>query len=260
TPTEGTNVEFTVTVTNNGPHDTTGVLVTDDFPAGLAYVSDDSGGLYNSVTGDWSIGTIAKATSAVLKIIANAPVGTGGNDYTNTAFINTSDVSDTVSCNDSDSIIVSPNTIPKPIFAISKTSLTSWDPINAGTNPIAIPGALMLYSINVMNFGDGAAEEFIISDSLASELSLKVDGAGPFTFTNSAYLTSLIYNYVNLGDVTDDVEFDDGSNFYTYTPVADANGVDSNVRAFRINFGGTFDAQVGANTPSMDLQFKVRVK
>jgi len=125
---------------------------------------------------------------------------------------------------------------------------------------MAIPGALMLYSVNVMNFGAGTAEEFIISDTLATELSLKVDGAGPFTFTNNAHLTSLVFNYVGLGNNTDDVEFDNGNNLYDYTPVADANGVDSNVRAFRINFGGTFDPQVGANTPTMDLQFKVKIQ
>ncbi len=261
TPFEGSDIQFTITATNNGPHPTTGLVVTDLFPAGLTHLENSpSVGTYDQGTGDWTIGSLTNAASATLIINATAPIGTGGNDYTNTAFINTSGVYDAVSGNNTDSIIVSPKALPKPNFAISKTSLTSWDPINISTNPLAIPGALMLYSINVMNFGDGAAEEFIISDSLAAELSLKVDGAGPFTFTNNAHLTSLVYNYVGLGDNTDDVEFDNGNNLYDYTPVADANGVDSNVRAFRINFGGTYDAQVGANTPSMDLQFKVKIQ
>lgn len=261
TPIEGNNVEFTITVSNNGPHDATGVLVTDNFPSGLTYISDDSGGLYNSINGDWSIGNIAKATSSVLKIIANAPIGTGGNNYMNTAFINTSDVSDTLPGNNSDSIVVSPETTPKPLFIATKTVVTSSDPINASTNPIAIPGALILYTFNVMNMGDGYAEEFIITDSLSNKLALKVDDVGgPFTFTNNAYLSSLIYNYVSLGDVTDDVEFDDGNNLYDYTPIADANGVDSSVRAFRINFGGIFNEMMGANTPTMDLKFKVRLQ
>ena len=262
TPFEGSNVQFTITATNNGPHPTTGLVVTDLFPAGLTHLENSpSVGTYDQGTGDWTIGSLNNAASATLLINAGAPVGTGGNDYTNTAFINTSDVYDTAFGNNSDSIIVSPKIIPKPNFSISKTSVTSWDPVNAGTNPIAIPGALVLYSINVSNFGDGAGEEFILTDPLAGELSLKVnDAGGPFTFTNNAHLGSLIFNYVSLEDVTDDVAFDNGNGFYDHIPVADIDGVDSNVTAFRINFGGTFDAKVGANTPAMDLGFKVKIQ
>ena len=45
TPDVGTNVVFTVTVTNaSGFSDATGVIVTDSLPNGCAFDSDDSGG------------------------------------------------------------------------------------------------------------------------------------------------------------------------------------------------------------------------
>jgi uncharacterized repeat protein (TIGR01451 family) len=260
-PEEGNNVEYTVTVTNIGPHPSTGVIVTDIMPAGLTYVSDDSGGLYNSVTGDWAIGGIINAASTVIKIITNAPIGTGGNTYTNTAFINTSDIYDGVAGNNTDNVDISPTIILNPVFIITKSTLSTWDPINFGSNPIAIPGALMKYNINVSNFGGKHGESVIINDVLASTLSLRVNQAGgPFTVTNNAWLTSLTYSYVSLGDNSDDVAFDNGSGLYDYTPVADANGMDSNVRAFSISFGGIFNATAGANTPTMNIEFETRIK
>ncbi|NJN76168.1 MAG: DUF11 domain-containing protein, partial [Synechococcaceae cyanobacterium RL_1_2] len=56
-PNVGDNVVYTVTVNNTGPSDATNVDVTDQLPAGLTYVSDDSGGAYNSGTGVWTVGT-----------------------------------------------------------------------------------------------------------------------------------------------------------------------------------------------------------
>jgi len=63
----GSNVTFTVTATNNGPSDASGVQVTDQLPAGLTYVSSTpSAGTYTSGTGVWDIGTLANGGSATL--------------------------------------------------------------------------------------------------------------------------------------------------------------------------------------------------
>ncbi len=53
----GDTVEYLVTVSNDGPTDATGVVVSDPLPAGLSFVSatPSDGGTYNSQTGDWSI-------------------------------------------------------------------------------------------------------------------------------------------------------------------------------------------------------------
>ena len=49
-PLVGDQAIYTLTVTNNGPDDTSGVEVTDALPAGVSHVSDDSEGAY--VPGD----------------------------------------------------------------------------------------------------------------------------------------------------------------------------------------------------------------
>jgi uncharacterized repeat protein (TIGR01451 family)/fimbrial isopeptide formation D2 family protein len=64
------NINFAINATNNGPDGATGVTVNDLLPAGLQYVSDDSGGAYNSTTGIWTIGNLANGASALLNIIA----------------------------------------------------------------------------------------------------------------------------------------------------------------------------------------------
>ncbi len=77
TPEVGTTVEFTITVTNaNGFSTATGVTVKDVLPVGLTYVSDNAAGAFDSVTGIWSIGTLAPGASVTLKV--NALVATGG--------------------------------------------------------------------------------------------------------------------------------------------------------------------------------------
>jgi len=66
-----TNVIFTVTATNNGPSNATGVAVNDLLPVGLAFVSATaSTGSYSNVTGLWTIGPLANGASATLSITA----------------------------------------------------------------------------------------------------------------------------------------------------------------------------------------------
>jgi uncharacterized repeat protein (TIGR01451 family) len=66
-----TNVIFTISATNNGPSNATGVKVNDLLPAGLAYVSDvPSVGSYASATGIWTIGSLANGATATLQLTA----------------------------------------------------------------------------------------------------------------------------------------------------------------------------------------------
>src|SRR6202011_4465080 len=59
TVTVGSNVTFTITVTNNGPSNATGVQIPDLLRAGLAYVSaTPSQGTYTTGTGIWNIGAV----------------------------------------------------------------------------------------------------------------------------------------------------------------------------------------------------------
>jgi uncharacterized repeat protein (TIGR01451 family) len=73
TPAAGGTVTFTITVTNHGPNNATGVVVSDPLPNGLSYVSDDGAGAYDPVnTGLWTVGALANGASATLHITATA--------------------------------------------------------------------------------------------------------------------------------------------------------------------------------------------
>ncbi len=66
----GDQVVYVLTATNKGPDNATGVTVTDQLPATLIYVSDDSAGNYVSATGLWTVGDLANGANKVLKITA----------------------------------------------------------------------------------------------------------------------------------------------------------------------------------------------
>ena len=69
-PSVGSNIVFTITLTNNGIYNATNVSVNNVLSAaGLTYVSDTGGGTYVSGTGIWTIGALAPGT-ATLSITA----------------------------------------------------------------------------------------------------------------------------------------------------------------------------------------------
>ena len=76
-------IVYTITVTNNGPDNATGVFVKDVFPKGLKFVSAD--GTYNSTTGIWTIGNLSSGETAVLNILVQ--VIQSGIDIKNTATV-----------------------------------------------------------------------------------------------------------------------------------------------------------------------------
>jgi uncharacterized repeat protein (TIGR01451 family) len=71
----GTNVNFTVTVTNNGPNTVSSVQVSDLLPAGFSYFADNGAGAYISGTGLWTVpGTIVNGASKTLILVATVTV------------------------------------------------------------------------------------------------------------------------------------------------------------------------------------------
>lgn len=103
-------VTFTLTAYNSGPQNATNVLVTDQLPSGLTYQSH-SGGTYNNINGQWTIGNLANGASAALTITATV-AATGS--YTNQATIN-GDQFDPATNNNTSSISVFPTYAPVTI-------------------------------------------------------------------------------------------------------------------------------------------------
>ena len=79
-------ITYTLTTTNNGPDNATGVTITDQLPTGLTYTSDTSQGTYNPNTGTWNIGTLTNQNSQTITITAliTATTGTIQNTATKT--------------------------------------------------------------------------------------------------------------------------------------------------------------------------------
>jgi uncharacterized repeat protein (TIGR01451 family) len=94
-PSVGATVTFTVTLTNNGPLDDTGIIVTDIVPAGLTYLSSVADqGTYNSATGVWTVGSVANGGTATLTLKVTVNTGTATQKITSTAKIQHSDQPD----------------------------------------------------------------------------------------------------------------------------------------------------------------------
>jgi tripartite motif-containing protein 71 len=96
--TAGDNLTYTITVTNNGLLDATGVSVIDSIPIGTTYSSNAaSQGSYSS--GVWSVGNLTNGTTATLTLIVNVNSDTTG-IISNTATV-TGDQTDSNSTNNS---------------------------------------------------------------------------------------------------------------------------------------------------------------
>ena len=94
-PSVGDTVTFTVTLTNNGPLDDTGIIVTDIVPAGLTYSSSVADqGTYDATTGIWTVGSVANTGTATLTLKVTINSGMATQKITSTAKITHSDQPD----------------------------------------------------------------------------------------------------------------------------------------------------------------------
>jgi uncharacterized repeat protein (TIGR01451 family) len=91
-PVLGSNVTFTLRVTNGGPSVTNGVVVKDLLPTGLVYISStpSAGTSYVSGTGLWTVGTLTSGSFATLDITATV----NARPITNSAEVTASSATD----------------------------------------------------------------------------------------------------------------------------------------------------------------------
>ena len=108
-PALGATVVFTVALANGGPADAQGVVVTDAVPAGLTFQSAAmTAGTYDSVSGEWTVGSVANTAADTLWITGVADSSSGGLTLASTAALSALDItrSDPVTANDADTAIV----------------------------------------------------------------------------------------------------------------------------------------------------------
>ena len=159
-PTTGQNVTFVITLNNNGPDAASGVQITDQLPAGVAYVSHNAptGTTYTPGTGIWNVGDIASGTSTALSIVANVQATTA-NVITNTASVTASSSNDLVVGNNQASASLTPETVD-----IGLTKMVDNMAPNIGDQ--------VTFTIVASNTGPSTATNIVITDPLPAGLNL----------------------------------------------------------------------------------------
>jgi uncharacterized repeat protein (TIGR01451 family) len=164
-----------------------------------------------------------------------------------------------------DSVTDTVNAVSPDIIVLKSMSVIS-DPVNGGSNPKAIPQAEVLYTVQVSNQGNTAADtdSIFVTDSVPADTTLFVGdlgGAGPVIFIDGSPASGLSYTYISLGDGDDDLTFSSNNGAsYAYTPSPDVDGYDSAVTNIRVNPKGPFNGDTGSGSPDFQIRFKVRVR
>ena len=163
-PVEGDTITYSLTITNNGPAQATGVEITDDLNAlPVTYVSDNSAVIlnddgnpttYDDATGIWAVGTLDSGTALTLEIVVTVNTGTAGTSVTNTATISNSDQPDSNPDNNDDSADI---TVEGMDLALVKVV----------DNPTPTQGDTITYTLTLTNNGPGDATGIIVEENLS---------------------------------------------------------------------------------------------
>ena len=156
---------------------------------------------------------------------------------------------------------ISAFTVAAPNLSFLKLSVIERDPVNDTTNPAAIPGADIRYTLQVSNTGSGTADSnsLIIIDPIPANTKLFVGDLGqgsPVLFSDTDTDSGLTppqpftLSYSNQSDCTT----------YSYSPSADADGFDANVCRLRVQMSGTLSGATTGVTPDFDLSFRTRIE
>ena len=226
-PYVGGLVEFTLTATNNGPSNASGVSVIDSLPSGYTYDSNNGNGAYSTATGKWTIGNLNNGAIKKLKIYAI--VKSTGN-YTNSATISSTDQPDSDTSNNNPSV--------SPTSVIAQADLSVVKTVN--TNE-AVIGNNVIFTLAVTNSGPSDATGVSVTDLLPSGYTYVSSSTTSGTYTsgsgiwavgavsNGATKTITITvtvnstgNYINVASVngtTTDLSSGNNTSSKTVTPI-----------------------------------------
>lgn len=168
--TQGNQISYQVTVTNNGPDSVTNVLFSDVIPSGTTFVSaTPNNGTSCSFAGgvvSCDLGLLAPDESVVVNIVVgttgiNPTSCASGGGLVNQAQIN-APVNDSNPANNSDTVCTTV-VAPTPIADLALTKSDSPDPVTAGNN--------LTYTLSVTNNGPNAAANVVVTDTLPAGVS-----------------------------------------------------------------------------------------
>lgn len=181
----GTNISYTIGVTNNGTADASSVSLTDTLPAGTTFVSfqQNSGPTFNCITGatvTCSIATLTAGSSASFTLTVATSAGATGS-ISNTANV-TSTTPDSNTVNNSSTATTTITTSAD--LAVSKTGPAT---VTAGNN--------VAYTITMTNNGPSDASSVSLTDALPAGttfVSMQQNSGPTFNCTTGATVTCTI--------------------------------------------------------------------
>jgi len=219
----GTNLIYTLRITNNGPSDSTGAVVVDALPSGVSFVSATDGGTYDSGshTVSWAIGTLANDASTSVNITVTLNESTTADIITNTATVdanerdynpanNTATEDTTIDVND-------------PPLAEDDAAITDED------NPVTVAVSGVLNNDSDPDVGDTLTVTAVDTSGTVGAVTAW-DADGSFTYDPNGQ-----FEYLPAGGSTTDS--------FTYT-VSDGNG-GTDTATVTITINGINDVPTG---------------
>ena len=217
--TPGSNISYTITVTNNGPSGLHSITVDDTLPPLLqSPVFTPNQGVYNETNGMWTGLNLLTGQSVILTLTGIVDLSLTGN-LVNTVTVNPpADVTDPIAGNNTatDTDFTGPN------MTINK----------AVDQAAAVPGTELIYSIHYHNTGGSTANNLIVGDSVP------------------AY-TTYVAGSLRMGG--------GGSTYSTATPVDDAGRVSGTSITFIIPSVAKDDGVANSGNDEGILYYKVQI-
>jgi hypothetical protein len=237
---QGTTTLATTTTTGTGTTVTNGVTPQLQASASTTYTFAELGSGATSLTQYTSAMTCSNAFTGSTTTLPTSPGGTV-----------TPGMGDVISCT-----ITNTRKASNATLTLVKTSSVISDPINGTTNPKAIPGAIVTYSILVTNTGNSAVDSnsVLLIDSLPT--AMRVGTSATPTFTQGSPTSALTFT------ASTDIKYSNAATApttyagCTYTPVS---AYDAAVKFVCVNPKGTMAASTGT-PPSFTISFQAQLQ
>jgi len=221
----GTNLIYTLQITNNGPSDSTGAVIVDALPSGVSFVSATDGGTYDpsSHTVSWAIGTLANGASISVNITVTVNESTTADTITNSAAVdaNERDNDPTNDTTTEDTTI----DVNDPPLAEDDVAITNED------NPVTVAAPGVLNNDSDPDVGDTLTVTAVDTNGTVGSITAW-DADGSFTYDPNGQ-----FEYLPAGSSTTDS--------FTYA-VSDGNG-GTDTATVTITINGINDVPTGIN-------------